>query len=144
MSPKWVVVVGLLALAAIFGGGYGVGYGLRAAQDAKVVASAQGSFDLCKTTNGTQADALSKIRTQLADEKTKAEKLQSQAAELLKSRDGLMQKIEQRGRGAAAGIREQGHEDADSAALARLPVPPAVAWRLWPGTAASAGAPANH
>jgi len=145
MSPKWtVVVVGLLALAAIFGGGFGVGYGLRAAHDAKSVASAQGDFATCKVTADAQTSALATISTNTKTEKAKADALQRQAAAQLKIRAPAMAAIDARAKQDVDAIRNQGHEDADGAALARLAVPPAVARRLWPGAAASAGAPANH
>ena len=142
---KWYAIgLAVLALGAIFSGGFGVGYGMRAASDAKSVANAQGNFDTCKATNSTQSDALAKIKQQLADEKTKADALKTQAIGLLQTRDGALAAIEKKGRDVAAAIGKQGHEDADSANLARLPVPSALAWRLWPGSAASVGAPASH
>lgn len=142
---KWsIVAVALIGLACIFSGGFGVGWGMRAASDAKAVASAQGNFDTCKTTNSTQADVLTKIRAQLKDEETKADQLKSEAAALLKGRAPGFAAIDARAKQDVDAIRKQGHEDPDSAGLARLAVPPAVARRLWPGTAASAGAPASH
>lgn len=145
MSPKWtVVVVGLLALVAIFGGGFGVGYGLRAAQDAKGVATAQGDFSTCKVTADVQTGALTKISKHTADEKAKADALLDQAAAQLKTRAPAMAAIDARAKRDVDAIRNQGHENADGAALARLAVPPAVARRLWPGAAASAGATANR
>lgn len=142
---KWYFIgLALLGLAAIFGGGYGIGWGLRAASDAKAVANAQGNFDTCKATNSTQADALTKIGTLTKTEKSKADALKSQAVELLQSRPGAMAAIEKQGREVVAAIGKQGHEDADSANLARLPVPSALARRLWPSSAASTGAPASH
>lgn len=135
----WIVVA--LALIA---GGAAIGWGVRANHDAKDVAAAQGNFETCKTTASAQTDALEKIRTQLADEKDKADKLQAQAATLVSARDAALAAIEQKGRDDAAEIERQGHEDADSAALARLPVPAALVGRLWPGSASSTGAAASH
>lgn len=145
MSPKaYIAIAAVLALACIFGGGAAVGWGLRAAHDASSVAGAHGDFATCKATADAQTGVLAKVATNTKAEQARADALQQQAAGILKARPAAMQKIEQRGRDAAIGIREQGHEDVDSAALARLPVPPALAWRLWPGEAASAGAPASH
>jgi len=145
MSPKLtVVVVGLLALACIFGGGFGIGYGLRATHDAQAVAGAQGDFATCKVTADAQTSALTTVSTNTKAEKAKADALLSQAAAQLKTRAPAMVAIDARAKQDVDAIRNQGHEDADGAALARLAVPPAVARRLWPGAAASAGAPANR
>ncbi|MGN6229170.1 MAG: hypothetical protein ACTHNM_17225 [Dyella sp.] len=139
----------LLALALVGGAaewhghsrGYASGYQDATDHDDKRVQDMQGERDLANANRDAANASLNNVRQLLA---TQRERMQAQAAmfdAVMANRDALQKKLDTYARERQSNVVKVGHEDPQCADLARLPVCPAVAERLW-GKAAGDPVPA--
>lgn len=137
------------ALAAALALGLGIGYvrgdahGM-AVMNPKVLAAQQAQARAERET-ALSKDALGKVQATLAKQQADMQAASARAAQALKDRDALTQRLAAANRQRLDHDRKTLHEN-DCAALARLPVCPQLARRLFgaPAKTDAARAPAGH
>ncbi|MHB1273633.1 MAG: hypothetical protein ACYCZD_12865 [Rhodanobacter sp.] len=147
MSIKNLLVdVGVLV--AVAGMGFGTGYvrghvaGVKS-DNAQVLAAGQ-KIQLANAQRDAANTTLANVRRSLDDRKHALELANYFADAALRDRAALQRQLTAATVARDAALRKAAHESPDCAALARQPVCPAVAERLWGSHAAGAAASARH
>lgn len=125
----WPGALALLLLLAV-----SFFFGTRWVQDdaqARITA-AEDSRRACGALLETNAAALERVRSTLAAERERHARALAAAREALDVRDAQIQSLKADADARVAAIREAIDDSPDVAALARLPVPAALAGQLWP------------
>lgn len=138
MSIKTVVEdAGILLLAAAIGAGIGAAQAYRkgVASETAKVAAAQAAQSIAESNAATLKGTLVDVQKRLDDWRATAQAAQQAAALALAQRDDANKHAAQIQRERITHDRKIAHETPDCAGLARLPLCPALARRLFPAAA---------
>lgn len=134
----WIAVA---VLASVLVCGFAGGALWANSRAASRVASAQADAAVCADQLQSKAAAMERVRAQLADLQERHTRALAAAQAALDARDAKLDSLTARVHARAGAIRRNADDDPNTAALARLPVPFALAGQLWP---VAAPAPTAH
>lgn len=134
--PTWAGIALLAALALVSAV---LGYAFRGDRNQVAISTAQGNEQVCQSALASNQARLADIQQQLTHQRELHDKLLAAADSALDARDDEIKTLREAADKRASNILESAHE-VDCAALARMPVCPAVARELWPAAAQGAAA----
>lgn len=110
----------------------GIGYGWRGSRNQQAIATAEANAAVCASALEANKATTDALRAQLTELRQRHDAALAAATRALDARDAEIERLNTTAAHAAADLRKTVHEDPDCAVLARQPVCPAVADRLWP------------
>lgn len=138
MKPTWIAAMLLLAGVAV--GGYMAGVAHEAGTCSAELVAAKSGVKTAQDDARAARDALAEVQRKLDQQRDDMDRARQAAAIALDQRDAVQQQIATLTRQREAALRKTAHETPACQDLARLPICPAVAVRLFgPSDDASGG-----